>query len=291
MPLTEDTLPLQNYDRQNADAIAAKLTGLASASCGWSAPTRERENRARCMDRIAEAVGGGSRGPVTTIRRRDESRRRSPPPTPGPLGRPRYERAHRSRAEVIRAAKPRRSALGGYQPGRKGRALAAADDLGPNVRRRSPASASVGQLLVIAPAAVLILTTILGVISVRQLGASAEMAKQQAAETAAVEVLRDSNSRQFEGDRFQHLALVLFDPEGVRRQPGRGRRRHEGVGRRFRGVRHPPRAPPRCARRQTKQGELVQRIPSERERALGMVRVGAPVPARGREDHRRRRGS
>src|SRR3954452_2572703 len=67
-----------------------------------------------------------------------------------------------------------------------------------------------GQLL-IAPAAVLILTAILGVISVHQLGASAEMAKRQAAETAAVEVLRDSNSRQFEGDRFQHLALGSAD--------------------------------------------------------------------------------
>ena len=65
-----------------------------------------------------------------------------------------------------------------------------------------------GQLL-IAPAVVLILTTILGVTSFRQLGAAAEMAKlRRPRRPTAVEVLRDSNSRQFEGDRFQHLALA-----------------------------------------------------------------------------------
>jgi methyl-accepting chemotaxis protein len=64
-----------------------------------------------------------------------------------------------------------------------------------------------GQLL-IAPAAVLILTAILGIASYRQLDTTAGAAKLGAAETSAVEILRDSNSRQFEGDRFQHLALA-----------------------------------------------------------------------------------
>jgi methyl-accepting chemotaxis protein len=64
-----------------------------------------------------------------------------------------------------------------------------------------------GQLLV-APAAVLILTAILGITSYRQLDDAAGVAKLGAAETNAVEILRDSNSRQFEGDRFQHLALA-----------------------------------------------------------------------------------
>src|SRR5262245_3636282 len=64
-----------------------------------------------------------------------------------------------------------------------------------------------GQLL-IAPAAVLILTAILGIASYRQLDDTAATAKLGAAETTAVEILRDSNSRQFEGDRFQHLALA-----------------------------------------------------------------------------------
>src|SRR4051794_16852198 len=67
-----------------------------------------------------------------------------------------------------------------------------------------------GQLLV-APAVVLVLTAVLGLTSIRQLAASADMAKRQAAETAAVQILRDSNSRQFEGDRFQHLALAAAD--------------------------------------------------------------------------------
>jgi hypothetical protein len=64
-----------------------------------------------------------------------------------------------------------------------------------------------GQLLV-APAAVLILTAIIGITSYRQLDDAAGVAKLGAAETTAVEILRDSNSRQFEGDRFQHLALA-----------------------------------------------------------------------------------
>src|SRR3954462_15302875 len=67
-----------------------------------------------------------------------------------------------------------------------------------------------GQLL-IAPAIVLVLTAILGVTSYRQLDADAVKADLAAKETTAVEVLRDSNSRQFEGDRFQHLALRAPD--------------------------------------------------------------------------------
>ena len=64
-----------------------------------------------------------------------------------------------------------------------------------------------GQLLV-APAIVLVLTAIIGITSYRQLDETADNAKGAAAETTAVEILRDSNSRQFEGDRFQNLALT-----------------------------------------------------------------------------------
>ena len=133
-----------------------------------------------------------------------------------------------------------------------------------------------GQLL-IAPAAVLILTTILGVISVRQLGASAEMAKQQAAETAAVEVLRDSNSRQFEGDRFQHLALgsttrrssttTAAEAADVMKESADGFTEFAATAR-----------TPSLREEATKQAELVSAIQSERERALALVHVGAPVP-------------
>jgi methyl-accepting chemotaxis protein len=63
-----------------------------------------------------------------------------------------------------------------------------------------------GQLF-IAPAAVLILTAILGVTAFRELGSTAANAKLSAKEVNAVEVLRDSNSRMFEGDRAMNLAL------------------------------------------------------------------------------------
>src|SRR3954453_6817279 len=63
-----------------------------------------------------------------------------------------------------------------------------------------------GQLLV-APAVVLILMAVLGLAGYRGLSAAADTARASATETTAVEVLRDSNSRQFEGHRFQALAL------------------------------------------------------------------------------------
>src|SRR3954452_3333256 len=61
--------------------------------------------------------------------------------------------------------------------------------------------------LLVAPAAVLILTAVIGLTSYRQLDGAATNADHAAANTTAVEILRDSNSRQFEGDRFQNLAL------------------------------------------------------------------------------------
>src|SRR5689334_11269117 len=61
--------------------------------------------------------------------------------------------------------------------------------------------------LLIAPALVLVLMTALGLVGRHGLQEAAETARQSAAETSAVEILRDSNSRQFEGHRFQSLAL------------------------------------------------------------------------------------
>src|SRR4051812_47072027 len=133
-----------------------------------------------------------------------------------------------------------------------------------------------GQLL-IAPAAVLILTAILGITSIHQLTASADMADQQAAETEAVEVLRDSNSRQFEGDRFQHLALSAgsrkeFDDNRaeaarVMKESADGFAEF-AVTAQNATLRHESR----------EQAALIRRIQGERERALGMVRVGEPLP-------------
>jgi methyl-accepting chemotaxis protein len=133
-----------------------------------------------------------------------------------------------------------------------------------------------GQLL-LAPAAVLILTAILGVISIRQLGAAADMAKRQAAETAAVEILRDSNSRQFEGDRFQHLALASGDQKEFDANRGEAADVMKESADGFTAFAADARTPA-LRDEATKQAELVTRIQTERERALALVRPGRPVP-------------
>src|SRR6266513_352521 len=63
-----------------------------------------------------------------------------------------------------------------------------------------------GQLL-IAPAVLLVLMAILGFASYRALAGAAHLAAQSKQELTTVEVMRDSNSRMFEGERFQYLAL------------------------------------------------------------------------------------
>ena len=67
-----------------------------------------------------------------------------------------------------------------------------------------------GQLLV-APAIILILMTVLGLAGRRALQDAADTARDSAAETKAVEVLRDSNTEMFEGHRFQALALAAAE--------------------------------------------------------------------------------
>src|SRR6187549_2920232 len=69
-----------------------------------------------------------------------------------------------------------------------------------------------GQLL-IPPAAVLVLMAVLGLAGIRGLKTEASAARSAAAETTAVEILRDSNSRMFEGHRFQSLALAATTPK------------------------------------------------------------------------------
>ena len=55
MPYTEDDLPLQNYDRQRATAIAAKLTAFSQHELRViRAYEAEHEQRAVELDRIAE---------------------------------------------------------------------------------------------------------------------------------------------------------------------------------------------------------------------------------------------
>ena len=130
--------------------------------------------------------------------------------------------------------------------------------------------------LLVAPAIVLVLTAVLGVTSFRQLGASAEMAKRSAAETTAVEILRDSNSRQFEGDRFQNLALqssTQKDFDDNRAEAADVMKESaDGFAEFARGARTPA-----LRAKATRQAALMQRIQSERERALALAHVGTPL--------------
>jgi hypothetical protein len=105
MPYTEEDLPLQNYDRQRAAAIAAKLTGFSQHELRVIRDYEaERENRAVVLERIAELSGEEpwpgydeqSAEDIATALANAEAvtvRRVL-----------RYEREHKSRAGVIRAA-------------------------------------------------------------------------------------------------------------------------------------------------------------------------------------------
>jgi methylmalonyl-CoA mutase cobalamin-binding subunit len=59
MPYSADDLPLQNYDRQRAGAIAAKLTAFSQRELRVIREYEaEHERRAVVLDRIAELAGG-----------------------------------------------------------------------------------------------------------------------------------------------------------------------------------------------------------------------------------------
>ncbi len=136
-----------------------------------------------------------------------------------------------------------------------------------------------GQFLV-APAIVLILTAVLGITSYRQLDDAAGVAEQGAAETTAVEILRDSNSRQFEGDRFQHLALASHTQKEFddNRAEAADVMKESADG--FDAFARTARTP--ALREQAAaQAALIRRIQSERERALEIAaaHVGKPLPA------------
>jgi len=105
MPYREDTLPLQNYDRQKGWAIAAKLTVLSQRELQVVyAYETERENRAEVLQRIAELSmaepwegyddqdGATIAEAVSSVDAATARRVLS------------YEREHRARAQVIRAA-------------------------------------------------------------------------------------------------------------------------------------------------------------------------------------------
>jgi len=55
---TEDDLPINDYDKQTADAIAAKLNGMSQRELRFvGAYEAKHENRATIIDRIAKLTG------------------------------------------------------------------------------------------------------------------------------------------------------------------------------------------------------------------------------------------
>ena len=66
-----------------------------------------------------------------------------------------------------------------------------------------------------APVIALALMALMGAVTAAKLSTSASLAKSMATRTTEVEVLRDSNSRQFESDRQMYLALHASDPKDV----------------------------------------------------------------------------
>jgi hypothetical protein len=111
MSYTEDDLPLQNYDRQRATAIAAKLTAFSQHELRVIRDYEvEHEQRAIVLDRIAELSarepwsGYDEQGAGMIVSALAEADVRTCRLVVL------YEREHKARAEVIRAAQRRAGA-------------------------------------------------------------------------------------------------------------------------------------------------------------------------------------
>jgi hypothetical protein len=105
MPFREDTLPLQNYDRQNAGAIAAKLSALTQDELRVIRDYEaQRGNRAIVLERIAE-LSTGEPWPGYDAQDVDELAAKAAQVDGDTAVRVmNYERAHQARARIIRAA-------------------------------------------------------------------------------------------------------------------------------------------------------------------------------------------
>ena len=102
---TEDDLPINDYDKQTADAIAAKLNGMSQRELRFiGAYEAKHDNRATVIDRIAKLTGEepwsgydeqSAEEITSALRGADVAKARQVIA---------YERAHKSRATVIDAA-------------------------------------------------------------------------------------------------------------------------------------------------------------------------------------------
>jgi methyl-accepting chemotaxis protein len=64
-----------------------------------------------------------------------------------------------------------------------------------------------------APVVALVLMAVMGAVTIAKLSNAAALSKSMADRTTEVEILRDSNSRQFESDRHMYIALHATDPK------------------------------------------------------------------------------
>ena len=108
MAYTEDDLPLQNYDRQRGGAIAAKLTAFTQRELRVIREYEvEHERRQVVLDRIAELSAGEpwtgyddqEADAIVAALTEEDSRTCRLVVL--------YEREHKARAEIIRAAQRR----------------------------------------------------------------------------------------------------------------------------------------------------------------------------------------
>jgi hypothetical protein len=105
MPFREDTLPLQNYDRQNAGAIAAKLSALTQDELRVIRDYEaQRGNRAIVLERIAELSGGEPWAGYDAQDVDEIAARAAQVDGDTAVRVMNYERAHKARARIIRAA-------------------------------------------------------------------------------------------------------------------------------------------------------------------------------------------
>jgi len=138
-----------------------------------------------------------------------------------------------------------------------------------------------GQLL-IAPAVVLVLMGVLGFAGYRGQSNLADHAQLSANETTAVEILRDSNSRMFEGDRFVGLALRAATPKDFKEMQGEEAGVTDESVTGFRQFASRARTPA-LRRAALAQAALVAKIGQERKQVLARAAkaVGKPLPAAG----------
>ena len=132
----------------------------------------------------------------------------------------------------------------------------------------------------VAPALILVLTAALGLASLSALSGAADRSAASERAAAAIETLRDSNSRQFESDRLQYLALRATTPKDA----------HDAAAESLLVLKESADGYRAFAARSTgaaragalRQAGIISAIAADRRRVLawrGTVAAGTPVPA------------